>query len=41
VFAHRRLVWGDIHAIELIVGHIAFEPLDLRPELLEDATRFL
>src|SRR5579859_1584635 len=41
VFLHRRLIWGDIHAIDLVVGHIAFEPLDLRPELLEDAARLL
>src|ERR1039458_8018475 len=30
MLAHCRLIWGDIHAIDFVVGHIAFEPLDLR-----------
>jgi len=41
VFAHGRLIRSDIHAINLVVGHIAFKPLDLRPDLLEDAARLL
>ena len=41
MFAHCRLIWGNIHAIDLVVGHITFEPLDLWSELLEDIARLL
>ena len=30
VLADRRLVWRDINAVNLVVGHVAVQPLDLR-----------
>jgi len=41
MLADGRLVRRNIHAIDFVVGHVAFEPLDLRPELLENAARSL
>jgi hypothetical protein len=32
------LVWGDVHTVDLIVGHVALNPLHRRPQLSQDAT---
>ena len=41
MFPDHVFVRCDIDAIDLIVGHVALEPLDLRPEILQHAARFL
>ena len=34
-------VGRDVHAVQLVVGHVAVQPLDLRPEGLEHTARLL
>src|SRR3954453_22058966 len=41
VFADQIFVRSDIYAVDLIGRDIALDPLDLRPELLQDAARRL
>src|SRR4029453_14610604 len=48
VLANHLFVIGDVDAVDLVVGDVAFHPLDLRPEsaehaagLLGDGTEFL
>jgi len=39
MFADVVLVRGDVNAVDLIVGNVAVQPLDLWPEFLEYAQR--
>ena len=41
VFAHQLFVRGDVDAINLFVGHEAFDPIDFRSEFREDTAGFL
>ena len=41
MLAHGRLIRGDIHAIDFVIGYIAFEPLDLWSQFPKDTARFL
>jgi hypothetical protein len=41
VFANHLLVRRDVHAVDLVAGHVAGHPLNLRAELGEDAARLL
>src|SRR5258706_12423579 len=41
VLAHGRLVGRDVYAIDLVVGDIAVDPLDLRAHGLQDAAGLL
>src|SRR5581483_230691 len=41
VFAYHFFVRSDVNAIDFIVGHVAFHPLDGRTEMVEYAARFL
>src|SRR5438034_183429 len=40
VLAHQLLARRHVHAIDLVAGHVALHPLDLRAEALEHAARF-
>src|SRR5438445_4899182 len=41
VLAHHLLVRRHVHAVDLVAGHVALDPLDLRPEALQHAARLL
>src|SRR5205823_4293207 len=41
VLAHHLLVRRHVDAVDLVAGHVALDPLDLRPEALQDAARLL
>src|SRR5213593_1322514 len=41
VFPDQLLVRRYIHTINLIAGDVALDPLDFRPELIQNRTRFL
>src|SRR5215469_1076192 len=41
MFAHRGFIRRDVNAIDFVVGHEAFQPLDLWTELTQHGTRFL
>ena len=35
VFPNCGFAGGDVHAVDLVIGDVAVEPLDLRPHALE------
>src|SRR6266404_5921679 len=39
--AHHLFIWRDVDAINLVVGDIALQPLNLWPEISEHSARFL
>src|SRR5690349_12056086 len=41
MLADHFLVWRTVYAIELVVGDVAVDPLNLRPEFPEHVTRSL
>src|SRR5260370_1177201 len=41
VLTHELLAGGDVHAIDLVRGHEALHPLDLRPQPTQHGTRLL
>src|SRR6267143_6736129 len=41
VSPHGVLVRRDVHTVDLVIGDVALEPLDLRAHVLEDPARFL
>src|SRR4051794_40570644 len=41
VLAHRLLVRREVHAVDLVVGDVALDPLDLRPHPPQDAAGLL
>src|SRR5262249_20364487 len=34
-------IWRDVHTVDLVLGDVAVQPLDLGAELFEDTARFL
>lgn len=36
-----KLAGSDIDAVDLVIIYVAFDPLDLRPKLMNDAAGFL
>src|SRR6266850_1859428 len=41
VFPDRRLVWSEVHAIELVSGDVAMQPLNRRTHSIENIHRLL
>src|ERR1700682_5516717 len=41
VLSNHFFIWRDIDAIDLVIGEVSFHPLDLRPEVSQDAARLL
>src|SRR5207249_1236950 len=41
VLAHHLFARRHVHAVDLVAGHVALDPLDLRPEALQHAARLL
>ena len=41
MLAHRRLIRRNVHAVDLVVGHIGLHPLNLRPHPLQHIARVL
>ena len=37
MFADQFFAGGDVDAVDLVVGHVAVHPLDLWPEISQDA----
>jgi len=33
VFANHFLVWRDVNAVDLVLGYVALQPLDLGPKI--------
>jgi hypothetical protein len=39
MFPDRRIVGRKIYAIDLVVGYVTMQPLDLRPQATQDLER--
>jgi hypothetical protein len=41
MFTNHLFAGSDIDAVNLVVGHVAVQPLDCRSEVIQNAARFL